>query len=607
MSHVAEQWKTLAEALEATYNADRLKAYARVLGIKGPTRKAELARTLADAVLGTDLHEQQPERLWGQLDETQRAAVAEALHGGGVMLDKERFLAKYGVFPRWLRDPSECSFRDEPTLLGLFLVFDPSFARQPPSLPADLAMRLRRFVLPPRREELATHDAPFPPEDDIEIHTCETERAATEELFAVLRLVNEGRLQVSDKTHRPSARGVEAVTAVLQDGDFYDPDEMLQGEVVGPLRAFAWPLLVQAAGLARVAGTKLELTPAGRKALGRPAAETLKAAWQRWVATTIIDEFSRVDVIKGQSDRKRMTAVAARREMIETALRDVPPHRWIEVDELFRSMQAKGHRFEVVHDPWKLYISDPHYGSLGYDGFHDWSILQGRFLLALLFEYAATLGLVDVAYVDPRGARDDYGDIWGTDDLVFLSRYDGLRFIRINALGAFALGIAERYQPAQRAPASSARILPNLDVVATAGPFAAGDAALLGVFCVRRADGAFSLDRKAALAAFDKGHRIDELRQFLRRATGGALPDAATAFLDDLGRRAEMLTPIGHALLVECAEEGIAIEIAHHARTRRLCSLAGPRTLVVPAELEATFRRAVLELGFPVGAPRGPR
>lgn len=49
--------------------------------------------------------------------------------------------------------------------------------------------------------------------------------------------------------------------------------------------------------------------------------------------------------------------------------------------------------------------------------------------MALLFEYAATLGLLDVAYVRPEGARDDV-DPEGSTDLVQLSRYDGLRLVR---------------------------------------------------------------------------------------------------------------------------------------------------------------------------------
>jgi len=41
---------------------------------------------------------------------------------------------------------------------------------------------------------------------------------------------------------------------------------------------------------------------------------------------------------------------------------------------------------------WKLYLVDSHYGSLGYDGYHRWEILEGRYTVAVLFEYAGTLG-----------------------------------------------------------------------------------------------------------------------------------------------------------------------------------------------------------------------
>lgn len=42
--------------------------------------------------------------------------------------------------------------------------------------------------------------------------------------------------------------------------------------------------------------------------------------------------------------------------------------------------------FSVSRDPWKLYIAEQQYGSLGYDAHYPWETLQGRYLLAFLFE-----------------------------------------------------------------------------------------------------------------------------------------------------------------------------------------------------------------------------
>ena len=57
----------------------------------------------------------------------------------------------------------------------------------------------------------------------------------------------------------------------------------------------------------------------------------------------------------------------------------------------------------------------------------------------MLFEYAATLGVVDVAYAGAPGARADYRGLWGADGLDSLSRYDGLAAVRVNELGAAVL------------------------------------------------------------------------------------------------------------------------------------------------------------------------
>lgn len=598
-------WPTLREALEIAYNADTLKDYARVLGIKGPTRKADLARALAREVLGEDLSGPRLPRMFERLDRLQQAAVAEVIHGWGG-LDPERFRAKYRGLPRWDGD-REVAWRREPTLLGLFLVRDYDPRSGWPTVPLDLAEQLRELVPPPPREEVRTHDDPVPLFDGEPLRVVETERAAQQELFAVLRLVDQGKVIVSDRTRRPSAKTVRAVTEVLCGGDFYGPDEQTTewGAEIGAIRPFAWPLLIQGARLARRSGKKLALTRAGRKALTQPAADTLRLAWQRWLDVTFLDEFNRVEVIKGQTNRKRMTAVAGRRMVIDEVLSECPAGAWITVDELSRHMQATGATFEVTHNPWKLYIEDAHYGSLGYDGYGGWSILQGRYLMALLFEYAATLGLVDVAYGSPDGARDDFRHQWGTDELEFLSRYDGLSCFRINALGAYVLGIAERYEPPAAEPVSGLRVLANLDVVATGGLFEAGDEAMLESFCERRSDAVFVLDRDRALAAAEKGHHVADLRAFLERASGDPLPETAAAFLDDLDRRARMLHPAGHGLLIECDDPATAALIANDSRTGKLCLLAGDRTLVVPAPSETAFRRAVRALGFPL-PPQGP-
>jgi hypothetical protein len=280
-----------------------------------------------------------------------------------------------------------------------------------------------------------------------------TEHAAAADLAAMLRLCEAGKLRCSDKTRRPTAATVQLVAESLADGDFYLG-------MHGPVASFAWPLLLQVGGLAELAGTRLQLTSRGRAALEAPAHETLRHLWRRWRKHAPLDEFNRVDQIKGQASSGALTAAEPRRQIVADALACCPPGRWVDVDALFRFMQAEDLNLQVARDPWKLYLLDPHYGSLGYQGYHDWTLLQGRYVLCMLFEYAAPLGLIDLAYQDPIGARDDYHDNWGSDDLDMLSRYDGLRHIRLNGLGAYILGLSGGYRPSAdpATPAATTRL-----------------------------------------------------------------------------------------------------------------------------------------------------
>ena len=255
-----------------------------------------------------------------------------------------------------------------------------------------------------------------------------TEPEALGNLAAVLQLCAAGKMRCSEKTRRPSAVTTRTVAEALVAGDYY-PDEAIA--------SFAWPLLLQAGGLARLEGPRLTLTPKGHKALGRPGHEVIRALWERWPRHAPIDEFSRVDQIKGQKSAATLSAAGPRRQAVAAALALCPQGEWIAVDDLFVAMRRADLSPTIARSErglWKLYLGDPEYGSLGYAGFHDWPLLEGRYTIAVLFEYAATLGLLDVDYVAPGHARDDFRQLWGADWIDALSRYDGLRAVRLTAL-----------------------------------------------------------------------------------------------------------------------------------------------------------------------------
>ncbi|MGH4000272.1 MAG: helicase-associated domain-containing protein, partial [Pseudonocardiaceae bacterium] len=375
-------------------------------------------------------------------------------------------------------------------------------------------------------------------------------------------------------------------------GDFYGEE---------PIASFAWPLLIQAGGLAKIEGGRLQLTAKGRTALRKPPAEVIRQLWQRWLTHAAIDEFSRIEEIKGQRARNVLTSAKTRRQTVAAALVSCPPDEWISVESLFTAMRRGNMSPTIARSEmalWKLYLVDAHYGSLGYDGFHGWEILEGRYTLAVLFEYAGTLGLLDLDYVHPTGAREDFQNNWGGDDLDALSRYDGLRAVRLTALGRYALGLTDSYQPpADDKETQSLKVLPTLDVVAT-GDLSAHHQLLLSAYAEHTADRVWAISAASLLAAINTGRHLKDFATFLAQQTEHELPNSLATLISDVTRRAAQLTDLGHARLIECADPALAALIAHDRALRALCHPIGDRHLAVSLDQELKFRTALLKLGY---------
>ncbi len=590
-------------AVLENYTVPPLKKLAKLLEPSLPARKAEIIAVIYQ-------HLSDPQRLqqiWESLDNLQQAAVAEIVHSASNHFDPDGFRAKYRQDPNWGELQAYGYGKGKPSQLCLFI--------HNGFMPPELKDKIKAFVPKPRVTEVETIERP--PETiphtrynhtsrtretiQVPLTLCTTERAAQNDLQALLRLIDAGKVRASAKTQRATAASIKNITKVLQGGDFYPPEEKVDRwtTVPHPIKAFAWPLILQNAGLAEIAGSKLQLTRAGQKALSTPPHQTIRRCWDRWQKSTLLDEFNRIHTIKGQTGKgkRNMTAAPGRRVEITAALQDCPSNQWMSFDAFSRYMLAASHSFQVSRDLWTLYISDSNYGNLGYAGYGEWHVVQGRYLMVFLFEYAATLGLLDLAYIHPVGARHDFGDMWGTDDLDCLSRYDGLLYLRINNLGAWCLGQISNYSPSSPQAEPVLKVIPNREIVATA-PLPAGDLMALEIFAERISDSVWKIEPKLILKAIEKGRTVSELLDFLVAKADGGIPKNISIFFQEMADRESQLQVRGSALLIEAQDSALAQLITHSSTLARLCMLAGERTIVVPAESEKAFRRALRDLGY---------
>jgi hypothetical protein len=605
----------------STLTVEELKWYAAVLASRLPTRKAELVTLLTKALTNST----EVQRLWEQLTPVQRQVVAEVVHTLSGRYDAEVIEAKYPgaktpVNARISSIGYEVFYgshgrRKPATPYDLLFAYSYEFG---PFIPADVASLLRAIAPQPPATQLHSQDepptvlAPKKRSAAVAVVVTDTERAVFHDLAATLYLIQQGKVSVSATTRLPSLTSLRQLRQRLLVGDYFAEQEYERAE--DAIRPLALIMLVQAAKWAAPVGSggKLELTKSGQALLTAPLeASHIREAWQRWLKSDLLDELSRIRTIKGQqSKRVRLTKPAERREKLNAALQVCPVGRWVALDELFRYMRAEGQLPAVERNSESgLYIGAyAEYGWLGYGGVKYWDVVIGSYLRAVLWEYAATLGLIEIAYTWPEETPHDFGHVYGLDDYDYLSRYDGLLGLRLTNLGAFVLGLTDAYSPppvvAEQGPAVL-KVLPNLDVVITdARRVMANDRTFLERIGTATSQDVYRLSREQVLEAAEQGLSIEQMRAFLANKSGlseSELPQTVRVFFEDLQQRLGALREGGKMLVLEGDDPYLLTELANTPALRsvvRLATVDRQTVLLVPEDREATVRRQLRKLGY---------
>jgi hypothetical protein len=494
-------------------------------------------------------------------------------------------------------------------------------------IPPDVATVLQIFAPPPPPTQLRSQDAPptvlaprkgkGPPPA---VYVTDGERAAFHDLAATLSLIQQGKISVSAATRLPTLPVVRLLRPRLLIGDYFTDGEYERAE--DAMRPLALVMLAQAAKWAVPAetGNRLELTKSGQAALaGGIQAPQVREAWDRWLKSDVLDELSRVRAIKGQQSKDvRLTRPADRREKLATVLRACPPGRWVAFDEILRYMRAESLlpaiernaspalRVGSYLDYAELSYDDPSY-SRNYRPARYWDVVIGSYLRTIVWEYVATLGLVEIAYTRPEETPHDFGQLYGLED-PYVSRYDGLLALRLTTLGAYVLRQASDYVPPPALTPSGPpllRVLPNLDLVITdASRLLPNDRAFLERIGTPQSEDVYRLSRELLLDGAQHGLGLDQVQAFLAAKSGAApeaFPTTVRVFFADLARRLDALREGGRLLALESDDPLLLAELANDPGLRGVVQLGkiGERTvLLVPEDQEPAARRQLKKLGY---------
>ncbi len=592
---------TVKEALTGL-TVDDLKTLITLLPTnERPKRKADFIKEFMKFYTVNGIQE-----LLKRTSELEKLALMETAHSSGYQFNYESFEAKYGKLPsfgeglygyRWGRN------KEPLPLLRIFFL-------DSLTLPTDLKTILKDLLPKPKKVSLkiAENIPTSVPckgyrarRKESSIHYFSAESTVHADLGSVLRLIDAGKVTVGEKTGMPSSIGLTRISEALLEPDLLAncdaPDEW---EKLTPIRPFAWTLLVISGGLAKPFGKTLKLTKSGQQAIAEDPIKIRKQLFESWV-TAGYDEVMRNDKIKGKTGKGKssLSKPPGRRKTITASLKECPIEEWIHIDDFTRYLRASGHNSLVAVDEcWNLYVSDQQYGALGYDSTNYWGLLDGPWLRCLLMEYFATLGVIDIAYVDPHGARDDFRDHWGVDDFSFIGQHDGLLYFKLTKFGAYCLGIEKSYATDAQGPNHLFVATANLQLSVIDGNLPLGDKMLIELYCSQVSDLVWKLDEKKILSQLEGGRAIDHLEKYLQSHVKNDLPDTMKRFIEDIRSRAAALSHSGSASIIQCSDSNLAKLLANDSKTKKFCFYADGGRLIIPYGMEKKFRAGVKKLGY---------
>ncbi len=560
-------------------NKDTLIAKLKCLGSKvkfSSIRKDELINEYVNFITNN------AQDIWSRLDDTSKLAMSDVIYSDLEYLDSYKFTAKYNdeaIFATgegyWGRDTTllGCLFLTSERILTNYTqeIFKP-FAVKPPAFKVPAINKL--------------------PQD---IQTRSSQLSAIKELQAILQLIEFKPLKVSDKTNMPSSATITLLNKLFEGGDYYQGIK-LPYDKIGDIKAIGWIFLLQAGKLIKRTGMSVSLTAKGKKALVGDLPDELKSLWSCWLNNKILDEFKRIHNIKGQASKimkRGYTDPFERRQKIESLLKILPANAWLSIDDVAKAFLVNNLEFQVTNNQaWGLYIGDPDYGSLAGQG-NTWHIIEESYLLCVLFEYAATVGMIDVAFTSPVERRySSYSDLWCAEELDLISRYDGLTHIKITDLGSYILGNSDLFE--MELPETTITISDKNIIYVNSVLIPVELKQTLNIFAENIAEQQWQLSEQSIAKALKNSAKLTELRAIFNSYDVKISP-SLEELLDDFTNNTNKLKLKDKLFLYECATSSLANSIMRN-KAMSYAIRADDLLIAIPEKNQAKFSAEMLKL-----------
>ena len=550
-----------------------------------PSRKAELVKKLFSALIDLD----NLKLTWSRLSDIQQLALQEAVHNQNGYMNAFVFHAKYQQ-----PHPSNKSWNGYKTkdnesdrLLSPFFYPEQRYGSSV-LIPDDLLLLLKPHIPMPPEFSLSTTTTI----DNEQLCHQETQQFTESELNTLVNTIKDKKLKISEKTGLPSKALLKKLSQQLNEP--YHEQASIEDDAVINIKSFGWVQILRAASWVKETNGELQIN-VKKVSLQQRHCDTVKVLFWDWKERSKLDELSRISEVKGQKGKGKryLTDTQMRREACIDTLKHCPIGEWVALNDFLRLMTVTNNFFNVTLNPSYLYIGDSTYGRLNDDTF-----LTDVYTRCLLMEYFATLGLIDIAYVEPENAQNNYFDEWMMDDLEYLSSYDGLKHLRLTKLGAYVLGVTESYTETFASTQTSISLLPKHGVKFLQQPTSSEKFFMLS-YADEIANDEWQLSTNKLLSHLENGGELADVQAFLiARDEQPYLPTEIEHLFKTLNKNKIAVKLEERCLLLKCSSEVIAKNIASAPSLKKWCQRVGKDQLIIPEGKEAVFRKLIHELKY---------
>ena len=307
---------------------DQLTKYMALCGGgKSAPRKADRV----DFLIRTLSSRQEIARLWREMDDLSRKAVAVAYHNDG-HFNEDAFVAQYGSLPE--RPKHKWSWERNLIVVDLFIHGE--------TLPPQIMVNLADLVPEPERFQLTgSQEIPAEEVDSRQHPIPQTvalrQEAGRHDLLLFLSLAAQGALKFSKTNGRLTPKGVETILGQLQEGEFAaefinkDGSNREIKKIDESICLFGLNTFAAQAGLLDKEGN---LTTEGQSYLATEDPALLLEALETWTHNGLFDELTRIGALRGlRAKGIDLTDPAMRREKVVEALSWCPVGEWISIPD----------------------------------------------------------------------------------------------------------------------------------------------------------------------------------------------------------------------------------------------------------------------------------